>query len=337
MALLWCDGFDAYGPNSTNSAPGLSGRYQVSGSPGIVDGRYGGHALLINASEWAICQLPSLKSELIVGFGYKNTQIGNRAIVQFNNGSTVQGRLFITNTERLQYRFGTGTSVLAENTGFALPIDAWAHIEFRIVFSNTSGSVELRVDGNVIWSETGLDTVNGTTEDADRVYLTGAANTTSHFDDYYILDTTGGSLNTWLGNRRVYTIHPNGNGDTNDFSEFGADTNYECVNEQTPDDDSTYVHTDDPDQVELYNYGSLFGTVNVNAVCVNSRMRASGTNNYNVQHIAQSGLEADHGPTEAITSTDWTTRQSIFTVDPDTNEPWTPAGVNNAQFGIRTV
>ena len=60
-------------------------------------------------------------------------------------------------------------------------------------------------------------------------------------DDLYILDGSGSApWNDFLGDVEIGVIRPNGVGDQDDFTPSGAATNWEAIDDTTPDDDTTH-------------------------------------------------------------------------------------------------
>jgi hypothetical protein len=82
------------------------------------------------------------------------------------------------------------------------------------------------------------------------------------FDDVYICDATGSIHNDFLGDVKIVTLLPNGNGRVNQWTRTGGTSsgNYTAVNEVPPNGDTSYVSSSTAGQIDAYTVSSL-GTV----------------------------------------------------------------------------
>lgn len=163
----------------------------------------------------------------------------------------------------------TGTRVKIADSGlFTLgsPGD-WHYVEVYITPSATTSSTDavcqVYVDGTQVINVTGF-TYRSTAASCNTRVIPGATSSISTPSNVYvaICDTyigTGPSSDP-VGSRLVGEIanecmFPMGDGRFVDFTPFGDSDNYLCVDENTPDDHSTYVWTDIGLATDYYNVG----------------------------------------------------------------------------------
>ena len=117
--------------------------------------------------------------------------------------------------------------------------------------------MDVWVDGINVVSDTTLDTKNGGTGVIDTVQFR-AGNTTKHWDDCYVLDTTGSApQNDALGDLRIDNLMPDGDGN---YTEFGTTTGTPHsgeVDEIPPDSDTTKVTSTAANQRDTFTMANL--------------------------------------------------------------------------------
>ena len=165
------------------------------------------------------------------------------------------------------YRNYNGNQTLLGSTSSrVLRDDIWYYLEVKMKVNNTltTGDLELRVNGET-WIQVDSGDSSVSNNEWCDAFRFGAANSSGSgvnvdYDDFYILDDSGSApYNTFLGDIRVDTIRPNGNGTTSDFVGSDADStdNYLLVDEVTPDGDTTYLKSSTPSEIDLHNLESL--------------------------------------------------------------------------------
>lgn len=113
--------------------------------------------------------------------------------------------------------------------------------------------------------------------------------------------------------------------------------NWMAVSEVPPDDNNSYVTDATVSDIDLYAYPSVSGS-SVKAVVVKVRAEKddSGTRTIRTE-VRSSGTNYDDGVDKALTLNTYGDFQGIWETDPATAVAWTVAGVNAAQFGIKTT
>ena len=333
MALVYCDGFDSY------ATAALGSRYTVNGVVSIGSGRFG-NALLTQAgnNRYVIKDLPD-SATYIAGFAmnFGGGHNGLAVACGFYEVGGVHVDLRVTGGRVFQVtRAGT---VLATGTTVLAP-GVWYYIEFKVFVHDSTGTVDVKINGVSEIALTGQDTRNGGTGVIGEFYI-GTLSTNNNFDPAYddlvLLDTTGSAPNnTFLGDVRVETLTANGNGNSSQLvgSDGNSTDNYLLIDESTPNSDTDYVQSATVGDKDTYTYsdltpttGTIFG---VQAVPF-ARKTDAGTRS--IKSVARlSATETDSADAVLMTT---------YRYFPDMRETkpgggaWSISDVNSAEFGVK--
>lgn len=133
------------------------------------------------------------------------------------------------------------------------------------------------------------------------------------------------------------TLRPNAAGDETGLSFGGttpADSNWESVDEDSSDDDVTYVESGaGVYETDLYNLAdtALYGTINSVTVFVNCKGTKVGVFSAYTR-IKTNGVA--HDGSEITLTTTYVTYSTAYTTNPQTTAAWTWAEVNALQAGV---
>lgn len=328
MSLLFFDGFESYG--TTGTLTGLDRRY--TGVPGTITGiagRFSGRAIRCSSVSTAFFDyvIGSTHTDVVLGFAVRNISNTQSFIALLNGSNSLSASLRRTSGGKLAINLPSGS----EHEVSSLDFDTsdWVYVEIKLHTNATTGSYEVRVNG-VLWlSDSGVNTNNNV-----AVIRIGSANITVEFDDLYLLNDSGATNNDFLGPQRIEAITVTSAGDVTEWTPSEASDNYTLVDENPTDDDTTYVEESTSTDQDLYNYSSLAALTSVNGVAVITTFkRPSGSET--LQISCKSGTSEDNVNANATHSTSYTTDTTLFEQDPDTTSPWTVSGVNAAQFGVK--
>lgn len=232
---------------------------------------------------------------------------------------------------------GSSGTVIATAPLGTLPAAGWTYVEVRCTIDDSTGAVEIRADGSSTpsLSFTGDTRNGGTSTNIDRVELrSGSSN--NGIDDWYVLNTSGAAPhNTWLGDVRVFTLLPNGNGNSSQLvgSDGNSIDNYLLVDDLTV-SIADYVGSATPGQKDTYamenlpaGVSTVFGTFEViyalktdgGYATAKSVLRSGGTD-YTSDALVL-------GPAVRVGG-------KLRTTDPATGSAWTASGVNAAEVGV---
>lgn len=348
MALLWFDGYESY-----TSSPDadyltqllhndlLNGGASVGGVD-IISSSYGrngngykqdGHGVYINFD------FASNYTSFIYGIAVKTvltttpTYNASYPFLTFYDGTDIQLRFHAVGTEIHVYN-GAG-SKLGETSGAGIIYDTWRYLEFKVTIDNSAGVVIIRSNGNVVLNLSSQDTQYSGNAYFNILKRTGFyQNIWTCFDDEYMCDLTGTKCNDFLGDIRVDALRPNGAGTYTDFTP-SAGSNYENVDEDYPDDDTTYNDGSDVADQDSYALGALpspAGTI-IYGVKSQITVRKTDAGARECKLLTRAGTTDDLSDT-IVLSDSFTTHTKIFELNPDDSADWEDADVNGMEVGV---
>lgn len=351
MSLLFMDGFDHYATGDI-----LEKWTQIIGTGGnaYAIGAYGrnsSNGLRVHSLNLAVAERPSITlapgdASFYIGFAFMPepnlADLTANHIVQIGEGATAHVSLKLNTNGTLSVMRGTGGGTTLGTTAFALSENTYYYVEIGGSIHDTTGAVTVRVNGDPKLTLTSVDTRNGATGVWDYVAIGGLDVVTNgdeaywRFDDLYVCDGTGSAPhNTFLGDVRVISILPDGAGATTQFTP-SAGSNYQNVDEATPDDDTTYNASNTAGHKDTYTYGNVgvAGTVHGVQACVSAKKTDAGTRT--IAAVARPTSTDYDGTTQALGTT-YTYYRQIWALNPATAAAWTTAEVDAAQFGAKVV
>jgi len=337
VALLWIDGFEQYNTvaqildvyDSTQSVGVTSqtGRNTGGGNNKCVEIDFNNSTLIKN--------IPESTATIVVGFAWNQATsgVGAQDLLRLYNEGTEM--IVLRKDSSGELLVDRGATNLGTSSGLGLLAQTWYYIELKVFIHDSTGTVDVWVDGVNELTLTSQDTKNGTPNTITRVYLVGTA-FDWQYDDYYILDDSGSDNTDRLGDSRVETVFPDADGNANDFTRVGGGSNnYEAVDDGgTPDDDTTYNHSSTATDQELYGFAALAGSIDtVFAVQACMRVRKEETGERLIRTVARSNVtEVESG--DLSLGAGYRYKFGMYENDPDGGGNWDEAAVNAAQFGI---
>lgn len=339
MAFLFADGADLYG-----TASNVSRKWSTSASLTIVAGRLGGGAIRLDSAGSQVTK--TIANTITIGVTFAlNIQAAN-------TGGSVR-MLLLTDTGTCQVGLGTNASqqiILFRNTTAnilatsveSLSQGVWHQLELKVKIDNTVGTVELRLNGNTtpIITATGLDTQQTANAFVNDIRFTTDGNGTPDFDidDIIFWDDTGAAPhNNFLGDARIETLQPTGAGNTTQWAVTGAASNFQAVDDTTPNDDTDYVSENVSGEKDTYATGNVTGTVDtIYAVQTNLLMKKSDAGTADVQHVVRSNA-VDYLSAAKTPGTSYAYSTELWLTDPDTDVAWTQSAVDAAEYGEQFV
>ena len=336
MALRFIDSFDHYSD--------LAQKWTAYNGSIVASGRNGTSAYRAQNNTFSYARkVLDAQATWVVGFALNFGAIptGTNYLVNLTDVGTSQVELrFENNTGRLLVtRNGTqigstGTTVLKPNV--------WYYIEFKATINNSTGVAVVRINGVTEINLSSQDTQTSGNATADDIYFLSHNDQQAghwYMDDLYICDGTGGSpSNDFLGDVRVETIRPSGNGNSSQFvgSDGNSTDNYLLVDETTPNDDTDYVESSTVNDKDTYAYGDLTptaGTVFGVQVLPYARKTDAGTRT--IKSVARlSGTEVDSA--DKTLSTSYQYLPDIREAKPG-GGAWSISDVNSAEFGVKVT
>lgn len=342
MACRFIDGFDHYAtaelkykwPSQGNN-PGPP--YTIAQGQGRESG---GNALSVGNSNGFVLTTANFPEESTwtVGAAVNPSQMGMTPLTIADSASGArQLTIGVNNSGYLYAVVAAGTYTA---TTLPLSVGTWAYIEGQVVISATAGSVTLRVNGNVVVSESNINTAtNGvTTADCLIAAATGFGqpswNPVGLIDDLYLFDGTGSANTTFPASiPTVQALWPTGDGSLAQWTPSPYTDNFANVDDDVPDGDSTTNQSSTAGDVDAFTHTPLrpaTGTVFAVQHVITARTASSTSHSL-------AAVEVSGGTTYPDTGQSLPTSYQMQTfphdTDPATGAAFTIAGVNALEFG----
>jgi len=332
MATLVMEGFEAGSVevcSSYNNAS-VSDSHPRTGSYALYVGGLGNYALF---------DLGSGKTEIYLGIAVYVTggQHLYTLLELIDSGGTSQVSFAVdeTNQTLKAYRGSENEPVFAYG-GF-VPLNRYKYIETHLVIHDTSGVCTVKIDGTQVINYSG-DVCNGGAADIKVIRIgtnTGAATSYSdaYYDDFVVNDTTGSYNNSWTGRGGIELLSPNGAGNSTDLT-ASAGSNYECVDDVPPDDDTTYVYGSTQDNHDGYTLTNTTQTGTVEAIkwFAYAKTTAAGSDAIK-RHLRINGTDYN-GASDLNLTTDYAYYKEILEENPDDSAAFETADLDAMEAGV---
>lgn len=335
MALLFIDGFDHYNTAEITTKWTNAAAVAISSN----GGRRGTGALLTNndIGSFAYRDLSTSASTVIAGFAFKPTgPFTFGEIFSLWEGGSVQNLRLIYNSSN-KIAVYCGATLLGQTT-LSIAVGTTRYIEFKATIG-ASGSFEVRIDGTPDVSASGVNTQNGGTGVVNRIQfgVTGFGGMYgAYFDDFYFCDNSGANNNNFLGDCRIDTVVPTGDGYYTDFTPSSGTAHYPNVN-TTPAATVTYNYTSVVGAKDSYTYPAIpiLPSSTVFGVQLNAFSEKSDSGSRSFATLTRlGGVDANGASTPLAAS--YIFLSQIYETDPTTVN-WTQTTVNSAQFGVQVT
>jgi len=245
------------------------------------------------------------------------------------------------NPNNSQLEIYQGNTIL-RGSGGVIANDTWYHIEWKYL---SSGSIPastniVRLDGSEVID---LAATTSTTAFGDpdntvtTIELKGADGADRYWDNFYFLNLTGIANTGFIGPCFIETVYPTGDGATKNFT--GSDgnqvNNFQQVDEQFPDDDTTYNQSSASGDIDVYKFANPTGNVGtIRGISLVSRARKTSTALGLWRNVAKvSGTDYEQGLNPLHTTYDYFF--DTLDVNPDTNGEWTTTHFTENSFGVK--
>jgi hypothetical protein len=341
MALLYIDAFPYANPRGATPYRWTSVQQgYVPGHTNVsTSGRFGGRWLDILAdglfgAGWGVFRnLGTNVSTLMIQHGLlPQVQNNGSAFLRVYDGGTVQLSVVNNNGTFSVYRGNVGT--LLGTSGVVITSSVWHQIELKVTFHSSTGTVLLKVDGVTLIDLTDQNTIATANAYANGVqWFAAPQDQRFGISDIIVMDTTGDYCNDLLGSRMVELKVPTADGNYSQFTP-SAGSNYENVDDVPPDSDTTY-NSGDVGAIDTFNKADIANpSATIDAVVCTIYARSNDGGSAQVAAVVRSGGADTVGSGIAVPSS-YDFLSSIVYVDPDTDAPFTAAGINAAEFGYK--
>jgi hypothetical protein len=206
--------------------------------------------------------------------------------------------------------------------------------------NGASGQCELRINGATASDLTETMNFGANPIGGIQIYTYAGSSVFGGFaiDDIYCVDTTTGSApgNTFLGDSRVETIHPNGVGASTQWDPSSG-ANWSCVDETQPDGDASVVTTAVAGEIDLYECEDVsIGSGQVWAVQTNFYAKKQDAGTREIAPVVRQGGANYVGTQKALSLGSYVQYSQLWVTDP-TGAAWSVAKVNADEFGVKLV
>lgn len=349
MSIQWADSFSRYGFAEANMLNGLyaSAAGTLTNTPdpddtGVVfriteAGQGEGVTLrkVLSSAQTTVgsacrlwmTQLPPDEDRSYIPMAFSDSVNANTIMLQIRPSGTIAIR---STSATAGDSLGT---IIGETTVPVITANAFTHLEWKVVRSDTVGTVELRVNGVTRLELTGVNT----REEAVLNFLTMKDNSfasaqpgSGYIKDLVIWDDQGTENNDFMGSVKVGRLKPTADVTLGGWVPSTGTTGFDLLAKDAV-DDATYLSADDsPPSPMQFNFESLpADVVSVRGIIAVARMRKVDGGDATVQtSLSPDGVDWDDGADRPIT-TAFTYWYDVSEVSPDTTDPWTPIEVNN--------
>jgi hypothetical protein len=352
MAWLVGDGFDFYTSASSDFALGGLGDSQyVSASGGTTATTRFGTGQAFNAAAggqgWTTVTFAN-STTIWANFAIYNTAAtyvaGGTTVLQgfcLRDGAFNQVGVYVRSGGDFIVTNGQGNgTILATSPQLFLNAGAngvWHHVQCKIVINNTTGSVELRIDGHTTddYSVSSINTRNGSTNsyvnNGQFGFVPAGTSSQMYWDDWYMFNDQGAAPNNWQGDVRAYSYYPNADSGLSWTPNSGAN-NFSRV-AQAYDADTTYVSTSGIGNFDKYTLPALPTTPNS---IINVQTRLVARYDDTGPHTVSSRLWSGATPSDSVSGSLTATYQQIwknYLTDPNTGSAWATSTLSSLFVG----
>lgn len=352
MAGRWAEGFESH---RISSQQGRKYATQVGGMSQVA-GRTFGNAGAPGVSG-AILVTPSMgnNNTWIVGFGCfvasHNTNLNSSAQgMYFESGVNEQFHIELITTNGVGFRVALyrGATLINETGNF--PFSVWQYFELKVFINTTTGTYELRRNGVVEISGSGVNTALAGNVGADIFAFRWTTDQSSRLrlDDMYICDGSGSKNNDFLGPRIVEMVEVTANGDTNQWDNDNTGVpdanNFDQVNDSggsAPDESGAggTISSDTNGEVNLFTMSDLqqiTGNIDFVFLGIQAAMAAAGsrTLRFKFRHNSTTTVNGD---SFVVNSTVYDEFIQVWDDNPVTAVAWDVTDIDAAQFGLEVV
>ena len=337
MALRWMEGFETFGSSGRTGLDliaDIKDKYDSNTSLNtggeLVSGRSGGLAYQFGDYDDELHLLFDNQGTWVIGFAYKH-QNGSGQLVGLYQGSTSypQCELNVNSSDEIEIK---SNSVVLGTGSTQMVTGQWYYIEWKVQIGD-SAATELRINGVTDIDITGVDTKKYAGDDVSLIVFYALMSSGDCIDDIYVLDGASG-LNDFLGEVEIEAIFPNSDYGTCDWTCSTGTDHYALVDDNPPDDDSTYVSTDTVDHKDLFDYQDVSGDAGILGIQINTLARVESAARNLTPMVRSGGIEYAQ-TAQSVTDTSYDEFVTILETDPNTSSAWTVTNLNAAQFGVK--
>lgn len=218
-------------------------------------------------------------------------------------------------------------TLLGETAGPVLTPNAWRHVESLVHFDIAVGSVEVRVEGDVVLNLTNVNTGAGPCAQMALMNQADGAggNTQYRVKDFTLHDGDGTQNNGFIGTCGVYW-NPMASDVSSGWSRTSGSSDYALVDESPPNDADYIFAGESPIPAPSIMQPGVLppDIVSIRGIISIVRAQKSDSGDANLQiSLSPNGADWDDGADRPV-STAFTYYRDVSELAPDSGTPWTP-------------
>jgi hypothetical protein len=342
MALLLAEGFDIY--KDTDDCVAGTGLYrQMSACVWhATDGRYSGGCIKGAHKDegwWWSRQLNG-GDTLVFCFAYWHDGGGSGDMTMFYGISPLAGAtcVRITVNPSGDLKFFGGDGGIGSTVSGAIPSNTWVWVEIKVKASNgLNGELTVRINGSTVQTITGVRLHYFFDNDGISTWRWSGPNGNWKLDDLIIMDTSGSTMNDFLGDTRIDTLIPSASGSQNDFT-ASSGAQIDCVDDAlgAANDNTDYIFSKTVGDKQSFQMTDMTAEPNtVHGLQLRTRTARPTTGLRGYSAYLRSGAVESAGPEIGVASSYSWRRNGFITTDPDTGLAWEAAvGINGVRMGV---
>lgn len=343
MAIQFMDSFDFYG----TTADMVLGRWLISNVVSLTTAnkRTGTKSLSVGFSSTnyptssARVYLPTPRNEIGVAFGVRFPQFtpdSGITGVRFNGPSDAP--MFKVTVEYNGsigvYKHNGSSYVLIGTSAPVITINAWYHVEIRMLADNVVGEAQVVVNGVTVLWLTDMDLGTALISAVDFVSFGGGYPHNFTVDDVVIWDATGTDNNSLIGQVSVVTLMPNADTAAAGWAIVGTVAGYDAVDDIPPDYATSYLTANAVGIISEFAVANTPPEVNsIVGVSILALAQLSGPGIGGLTVSMVSGAAVHDGVEKALPF-GWVYSETVHERDPLTDAAWTASGLDAALIRI---
>lgn len=281
--------------------------------------------------------LPSTYASGVVGCWFMPRQIGSGTptIIGVMDSGTIQVDVRMnTSGQLLVTRNGTTLATSAT----ALSLNTWYHVEFKFTINNTTGVIQVKVNGtDHIASTSSLNTRGSANNYFNQFTLAGNMNNNQYsIQGAYVCDQTGSSAADFLGVVRIGALQPAGAGNYAQWTP-NSGANFASVGEKVMDGDTSWNGSSTANQIDSFDFVNLpSGSGTVHAIQHTIAARQDGGATRSIAPLQRSS-GTDYVGTTVNLAAGYVFYTEPKSVNPATTAQYSVSEVNAAEFGYKLI
>ena len=277
---------------------------------------------------------PSTNTIEISAYAICGAQFGQWLYLR--NGSGNQTAFFMYSDGHIHANNGIVTA-FGDSAAAAFSFGVQHHVYIKCVSHLSAGTILIKIDGVEVLNLSGLNTAPQGTPGYTQVAFFGQGNS-SIADCIWSHVALGNASGDITGRPRVQAVFPDASGNYSQWNRLSGAANYEMIDEQFPDDDTTYVYESTVNDRDSYTYSNFLSTTDtVVAVAIVPLARTDDAASRTMKTFVRAGgTDYDHPDTVSVPGS-YGYLQQIYVTNPATGVAWTPAEVNAIEAGIKVV